>query len=109
MSAATTVPVTITPEAAARLAKLGLQAQLEQMVEHTRQTVPDLTRIDITYLDPYGTGMEPGIGIEAMIKRPFYPEDRIEEKWGRWAIEKFPPQVLEHLTFLLRFEDDHAG
>src|SRR4051794_12684223 len=96
MSAATTVPVTITPEAAARLAKLGLQAQLEQMVEHTRQTVPDLTRIDITYLDPYGTGMDPGIGIEPTNKRPFLPENPISQKWDPWAIDKFPPQVLEH-------------
>ena len=35
MSAPATVPVTITPEAAARVAELGLQAELERMVEHT--------------------------------------------------------------------------
>lgn len=34
------VPITITPEAAARVAKLGMQAELERMLEHTRQTVP---------------------------------------------------------------------
>jgi len=71
MSATTTVPVTITPEAAARLAELGLQAQLEQMVEHTRQTVPDLVCIELTYREPYDTGITPGICIEAPIKRPF--------------------------------------
>ncbi len=39
---ATTFPVSITPEAAARVAELGMQAELERMLEHTRQTVPGL-------------------------------------------------------------------
>ncbi len=109
MSISTNVPVTITPEASARVDELGLRAELEQMLEHARQTVPDLTRIELTYLEPYDTGIDPGIGIEAYINRPFIPEDRISETFARWEIGIFPPEVLQYFTFLLRFETNHAG
>src|SRR5579884_3757988 len=47
MSASPDVPLTITPEAAARVAELGMQKELEQMIAQVRRVVPDLAAIEV--------------------------------------------------------------
>ncbi len=54
----TTIRITVTPEAAVRVAELGMQAELDQMLEHTRQTVPGLKSIEVQETLPYDTGDE---------------------------------------------------
>jgi hypothetical protein len=51
MTAAMRLPIDVTPEAAARVAQLGMQAELESMLEHTSRTVPDLRGLRVV-LDP---------------------------------------------------------
>jgi hypothetical protein len=104
MSATTTVPVTITPEAAARVAELGMQKEFDQMLEHTRQVVPGLRAIKVELALPYDTGSEPGITIEAYRSDPWVPNDPTEWNWGRWKIETFPPEVCEHFVMMTLFD-----
>jgi hypothetical protein len=47
MTSAATIPVSVTPEAAARLAELGFQAQADRMIEYARQNLPELVRIEV--------------------------------------------------------------
>src|SRR5262249_20382951 len=108
MSAPATVPVTITPEAADRVAELGMQAELEQRVEHARQTIPGLRRIDVTLTSPYDDRPEPGIDIEAYTERPFVEGDRTWSDWGRWKVTTFPPEVCEHFVLMLYNGPDNA-
>ena len=103
------VPVVVEPEAAARVAELGMQPQFEQMLEHTRRSVTDLRRIDVWVAWPYDTGCEPGVAIEAIIGRPWVPEDETEDELGRWKVETFPPEVCEHFAILTQYGGDHAG
>ncbi len=98
MSVLTTVPLTIEPEAAARIAELGMQAEFEQMLEHTRQVVPNLDRINVTLALPYDTGDEPGIIIEAMRNDPYVGDDRTWWEWGGWFVNTFPPDVCRHFV-----------
>ena len=63
-------PVTVTPEAMARIAELGMQAELERMLEHTRKTVPGLRAIEVQLALPYDTGNETSIVIEASRRVP---------------------------------------
>lgn len=109
MSAAATVPVTITPEAAARVAELGMQAELERMIEHTRQTVAGLQRIEVTLTPPYDERPSPGVNIEAYTDRPFVEGDRTWGQWGRWKVTTFPPEVCEHFVLMLYYGPDNAG
>lgn len=109
MSESTTIPVTITPEAAARVAELGMQQAVEQMIEHTRQTVPALRRIELILEPPYDTGNDPYLTIQAYTDRPWQAGDSIERDWGLWQIATFPPQVCQHIAMLLECEADHAG
>jgi hypothetical protein len=93
-------PQTITPEAAEHVATLGMQAPLERMLDHTRQTVPGLHQIRVTLAEPYDAGDEPRIVIEAMLEDPRRPDDPTETTWDRWFIDHFPPDVGRHFCFL---------
>jgi hypothetical protein len=101
MSTATTVPVSITPVAAARVAELGMQAELDRMLEHTRQTVAGLLRIEVVLAPPYDTGDEDGITIEAFKKEPYDPSDRTQWDWGTWLVDNFHPDVWRHFAMLI--------
>jgi hypothetical protein len=52
MTAPGTVPITITPEAEECVARLGMQAELQRMLEHTLQSVPALKRIEVVQDPP---------------------------------------------------------
>ena len=49
MSTTTTIPVTIDPDAATLIAALGLEQPFGEMIEHARQAVPYLLRIEVEY------------------------------------------------------------
>lgn len=100
MNASTDVPATITPEAEARIAELGMRKELEQMIAYVRAVVPGLTAIEVTIAERYDTGGEPGINIEAYSDRVFEPGNTVSWDSIRWEVETFPPQVLEHLCIL---------
>ena len=44
----TTIPITVAPDAEAHAANLGMQRELEQMVQHALQTAPGLHEIRVT-------------------------------------------------------------
>jgi hypothetical protein len=96
----TTIPVTVTPEAAARVAELGMQAELEQMLEHTRQAVPGLLSIEVQEAPPYDTGDESTIVIEATRGDRFQESDRTDTEWGDWEINTFPPDVCRYFVMM---------
>jgi hypothetical protein len=95
------VPVTVEPEAAARVKELGMEAQLQKMVDHALEVLPALRRIEVTLAERYDTGGEPGVSIKAYSDAPFDPADRISWDWHSWLIDSFPPTVYEHLAMLL--------
>ena len=47
------IPVTVSPEAAARVAELGMQAEFDQLLEKARRTLAGLRRMNVV-LDPRG-------------------------------------------------------
>src|SRR4051794_11890456 len=93
MNANPTVPVKVTPQAQARLAELGMQAQLEQMLEHVLRNVPRLTHIDVELLERYDTGGEPGVSINAWRACPWQEAAKVWWDLAGWVVTTFPPQV----------------
>jgi hypothetical protein len=108
MNLSTHVPVTFTSEAAARVAELGMDGQLRQMLDHARQVLPDLCRLEVTLAERYTDGGEPGITIEAFVRRAFDPEDTSRWNLGEWNVRTFPPQVCEHFVITVGYEDESA-
>ncbi len=105
----TTIPVTVTPEAAERVAELGMHAELERMLEHTRQTVPGLRSIEVQLALPYDTGDETTLLIQATRADRQLPHDPTEDEWDAWKIETFPPDVYRYFVLLTVYESSHAG
>ena len=66
--------MTISPEAAARIAELGFQTPLEQMIDHACHHLPDVVRVKVALNERYDMGGEPGVAIEAYSRRPFDPD-----------------------------------
>lgn len=96
----TTIPVTITPEAATRVAELGMQSELEQMLAHTRQTVPGLRSIEVREELPYDTDDESSIGIWVARDDPHLERDTTDREWGRWLVRTFPPDVCRYFVMI---------
>lgn len=63
----------------------------------------------MTRTEPYDTGSEPGLLIEAYSSRPWDPNDRTRWDWGYWKVTTFPPRVCEHFTLGILYGTDHAG
>jgi hypothetical protein len=109
MPASTLVPVTITPEAAARIARLHLQPAVDRMIAYARQHLPEVARIEVILYDRYDLGDEPGLAVEVYSTRPFDPADRSDNDMVRWLVTEFPPEVLEHVIVCYRPGTAHAG
>jgi hypothetical protein len=97
MSATPTVPLTITAGAAARVAELGMQAELERMLEQVRLEVPQLQHIDVELEEPYDTGGEVGVSVRAWSGLPWQQIDEVWRPLARWRRATFSPHVCEHL------------
>jgi hypothetical protein len=109
MNASTDVPLTITPEAAARIAELGMQIELEQMIAYIREKVRGLNAVEVGIEECYDTRDETGVRIEAYSDQVFEPEDTTSATLDEWVVKTFPPQVLEHLCVLLSPGRPYAG
>jgi hypothetical protein len=101
--AATTIPVTITEEATARVAELGMQPEFEQMLERVRQIVSGLRSMRVTLeFDPACPENEPGIAIWAYRDDlpTGSPIDYTDWHWGEWQSATFPPNVCRHFVMV---------
>ncbi len=93
---ATTVPVTIEPDAAEQIDKLGLRAEFERILDHVLQTTLNLTRVEVTfppsYEEPNETVVVEGFGI--------WDDEQFRdyrERYLRWVIETFPPEASYYI------------
>jgi hypothetical protein len=95
------VPVVVPPKAAALVADLGMQAEMEQMFDWVRQNVPRLQAIRVELRRSYHT---PKLGPHLIIWAHQYPptvptvESLIEWDWAGWKAQTFPPRVCTRFT-----------
>jgi hypothetical protein len=105
MATITTIPITVAPEAAARVTALGMQREFEAMLAHTRQRVSGLRAIEVT-LDVGPDAIDdPAVIIFAHRDDPGPGDDPTDRVWGEWQTQAFPPEVWQHFTLL---SCDHA-
>src|SRR5262249_46346075 len=94
MATPTTIPVQIEEDAAAAIAELGLQREFEMILDHAKQTIPDLRSIEVTrYDDPDEPG-PPRVVITVWLNGDRSQEPPRREKWDRWILDTMPPKVL---------------
>ena len=109
MASVSTIPLSITPEASAQVAKLGMEEPFEQMLEHTRETVPGLRSIRVTLQPPYDLGEDPCVLIEANRDNPQLQDDPTDREWGYWRLTTFSPKVFPHFVMYSVYRPDNAG
>ena len=100
MSSTVDGPVTISPEAAARVAELGLRREFEQILEHTRQTIPGLRRIEVTLAPPVDAGDDPRVILDAILAGRDSPQNPVTDRWRDWVLATFSPDVWRHFMLL---------
>jgi hypothetical protein len=101
MPTATTIPVTIQPDAAAFLAEIGQEPELEKMLEHAKATIPHLRALNVVLHDFPETG-PPSLTIDAHIDRSSNGHDPVNQNtvFGCWKIRNFPPEVCVNFTLM---------
>jgi hypothetical protein len=97
----TNIPVTITPEAEDLMMDMGLRRWVDRMVEHTRETIPDLVGILVRRYDDPEMPSEPRIFIQAWQSGP--PEVEVNRQahddWVQWFVREFPSTVTRWVMF----------
>jgi hypothetical protein len=102
------IPTVVSPEAAARVAELGMQAEFDQMIAKARQTLAGLHRLNVVLDPPYDTGDEPSVVIEAFRAENGVLTDPTEREWSHWKITTFSPDIWRHFCLLTFSETPHA-
>ena len=107
MPAIATIPVTIQPDAAKFLAEIGMERQLDMMLDHAKSTIPHLRALDVELHDFPETG-PPSLTICA--HRDPYPgrPDRSWRDYMAWELKTFPPEVLQNMSLQTVHHPDEA-
>lgn len=110
MATNTQIPVTFTPEASERIAELGLKAEVQEMIEHTKQAIPDAVGINVEHWYDYESGGPPQLTIIAWKPGVSQSLDDYapQDEWSLWLIGHFPPAVSRWVSFDLLFQDEHG-
>lgn len=109
MSITTTVPITVSEEAAAQVAMLGMSVEFDQMLEHACRVLPGLQAIDVTLLEPCDPGDDPRVMLDARLGGGCAEYDPAEHAWMTWLFETFSPDVYRHFCLMTIFGDEHEG
>jgi hypothetical protein len=105
---ATTIPVYVADDAAARVDELGMRAEPEQMIEHAKQAVPGLQLIRVILEnDPEWPENEPQLVIWA--KRDIQSVDpsgaAVNMDLCRWMAETLTTEVSLQFVILAVYGD----
>jgi hypothetical protein len=102
-----TIPITITPEAAGQAAAYGLRRELDELIEHTRQVIPDLDSIEVTRHVIFEEPELPRIIVTARRHGPPGPEHRqLWRDWLRPIWDRFPTRAYEVIQLDIQYRND---
>ncbi len=104
MNPVMTAAVTVSDEAAARVAELALRGEYERMVEQALR-IPGLRRLRITLAPAYDAGDDPRVLLDAICDGAY--EDAAgsaETAYGAWKVRTFLPEVSRHFCLLTAYE-----
>jgi hypothetical protein len=109
MSTASTVPLSITPEAADYIDNvLRLRPEFERMLDYVRNNVDNTRAIKVVLQQPYEADDEPVIIIYALLRDLREGYDGASGRFGDWQLEHFPLKVHQHFILFRGYEPDDA-
>jgi hypothetical protein len=99
MTSATTVPVTISPEARSFIEGLDQGQDLEMMIDRAARTVPGLRSIEVV-LDDATAEMPAGVVLWVHRDVIDPASDPTHRDWIDWMAATFPPEVCQNVSLL---------
>jgi hypothetical protein len=101
----TDVPVVVTDEAAAYIAQVSMQQELEQMLDWIRQHVIPLEGIRVILDRRLYEKLPPHVYIRAYQGRANEntPLDLVQFDWGHWKVHTFPGNVCTTFSMSPRY------
>ena|SRR5258708_11510637 len=106
----TTVAMDVSPEAADRISELGIQDEVDRMIDHAMKTVQGVKQVVISLEPPNDMYDEPYLSARAYRDLTFWSEDNPDaDRFRRWKTESFSPDVLSKFGLFLRWDAPHAG
>ena len=100
MSITATTPISVSEEAKSRIAELGIDHDLERILEHTSKLARGLLRIDVVLTPACDPGDDPRIILEGTKEGAPAVNDPLWRQWRDWMVESFPSDVLRHFNLL---------
>ncbi len=80
------------------------------MIDHLRQSIPELTRIEVAIYERDEPGEEPGVAVEAYTPFELFDSTaQTRKSIGEWLVAEFPSKTLVHLTIDYLPEMPDAG
>src|SRR5689334_10815910 len=84
MAAQRSVPVSVTPEAAARVAELGAADALDRMLEKVPECVPGLIEVRVILVPDPEEGADPAVVLHARVDSRVGIDNAGRWTWRRW-------------------------
>jgi hypothetical protein len=100
------VPVAMEEGVAAFVDELGMERELQMMLDWVRANVSGLVGIRVDLYPPHARPQEKQcvfLGAHRDLSREQALKDMIELNWGIWKAQTFPPRVCNHFTMMNHF------
>lgn len=104
MSTVIGVPVVIPANVTEYVAELGYEKQFEAMLQHVRENVPELVRIEVERYERLEKDDHDGMCITVFTLRPSVETEAAFWTLNRWVHQNFPPEVCD--VFIYEIHSD---
>jgi hypothetical protein len=104
MTPTTAIPITVEPPAMARVEELGMQRELQMMLDYIPQNMPGLLAIHVELDERVNMWDEASVIICLHLTAPTAEKDKRWEMLGRWFVRTFSPDVSRHFARMMIYE-----
>src|SRR5438094_981362 len=111
MASTKSVPLTITPEATARITELNMHREFEKILEVTLKAFTHVVRIEVIVAWPPDYEDDPRVILETYVSPPPSEEMDVFEQWNQWSRSmgaEFSPDVIRHFLVMEHIEPSNG-
>jgi hypothetical protein len=103
------VPITVSPDAAEQIAKLGMQSEFDQIIEHLQQCFGALRGIEVILDEGSRDVPERCIIVTPILPKSMHQPGR-SPGWelAGWFVETFPPAVCTNFALIPAYDVDNG-
>ena len=104
MATGAVIRITVSSDAAVRIAQLGLEPSYEAMLDHAQEAVPELRSLEVTLEHDLEEPREPTLVLNMYRPHPAAADDPTPRQWRSWIAQTFPAAVCQHFALVTIYE-----